>query len=214
MKRLRDRLHDRVVLERAGGGDHEIPRPVVQAVIRIDLIAAHRLDGLRRAEHAPPQRMGTPQGLQKDVVNDVVRLVFMHRDLLEHDLPLADHVLLTDERVLQHVGDELDGHPGVGVERAGVEAGELLRRERVQLAADLVERDRDVAGAPRRGALEQQVLEPVRDAGDLGRLVARAHADPHAQRHGTNFRHRLGEDPDAGVEVGPPYVHALAAPGP
>jgi hypothetical protein len=45
-----------------------------------------------------------------------------------------------------------------------MEAGVLLGGERVELAADLVERDRDVERRAFRGALEQQVLEEVRGA--------------------------------------------------
>ena len=50
-------------------------------------------------------------------------------------------------------------------------------------------------------ALEQQVLEEVARAGQCIGLVARARADPEADRHGTQLGQRLGHDPNARVEA-------------
>src|SRR5581483_5115570 len=51
-------------------------------------------------------------------------------------------------------------------------------------------------------ALEQQVLEEVRDASLGRRLVARAGADPEAERDRAHRRQRLGHDPHASRKLG------------
>ncbi len=47
------------------------------------------------------------------------------------------------------------------------------------------------------GAFEDHVLDEVRDPVLIGRLAARAGADPNAQRHGSDVRHVFGDHPDA-----------------
>ena len=51
-----------------------------------------------------------------------------------------------------------------------------------------------------RGALEEHVLDEVRDAAARLGLVARAARQPHADRHRADVRHRLGDEPQTVVE--------------
>src|SRR3546814_10197353 len=51
------------------------------------------------------------------------------------------------------------------------------------------------------GALEEQVLDEVRDARLRLGLVARAGADPEAQRHRSGRGNALGDDPLAGIQL-------------
>ena len=62
------------------------------------------------------------------------------------------------------VGQDVDRERQVLVEHLDVVAGVFLRGERVELAADRVDRLRDVLRRPRRRALEEHVLDEVRDA--------------------------------------------------
>src|SRR5205823_11491141 len=97
----------------------------------------------------------------------------------------------------------------------------LLGGEGVHLPADGFDRLRDLAGRALVGALEQEVLEEVRDTGQLGRLVARAHVDPEAQGHRPDVGHPLADESDAvaqrrgpdGVVVGGHSLYLLPAPG-
>src|SRR5262249_16837187 len=50
-------------------------------------------------------------------------------------------------------------------------------------------------------ALEEQVLDEVRDARSIDALVAGARADPEADGHRTDARHLLGDDALPGVEL-------------
>src|SRR5919106_1272014 len=174
----RSRLHARgeelehlLVLEVADGDHHDVPGYVVLAPVTADLIAGGRADALLGAEDRPAQRMVRPQRLREQVVDQVVRSVLVDVDLLQDHLLLGLEIALTDHRALQHVGQVLDGHRKVAIEYAGVEACVLLRGERVQFAADRVERLGDVAGAARLRPLEQEVLEEVTRAADRRRLV-------------------------------------------
>jgi hypothetical protein len=70
------------------------------------------------------------------------------------------------------------------------------------VAAERLEAGRDVVGVAARGALEQHVLEEVRRALVLGGLVARARAQPHAERDRRAVRHALVEQREAvGVDA-------------
>ena len=114
--------------------------------------------------------MRTEHGLRGDVVHQVVRRVLDHRDLLEDDLALRVDVGegRTEDHVAHHVERGLE--PLVGHSR--VHDGRLARRRCVQLAAELVEELGDLLGRVARRALEEEVLDEVRDAGARVRLVA------------------------------------------
>ena len=71
----------------------------------------------------------------------------------------------------------------------------LLARRGVGRRAHAVEELRDLDRRVALGALEQQVLEEVRDARLLRALVAGAGAHPHAERHRAHRGHRLGDRP-------------------
>ena len=63
--------------------------------------------------------------------------------------------------------------------------------------------ERAMSSAERvRGALEQHVLDEMRDAVLLRRFAARAGADPDADRDGAHVRHGFGDHADAVGERG------------
>src|SRR5262249_27236091 len=69
-------------------------RPDVRsAMVGRERSARHRLDALRAPDHRPPERMPAEDRLGGEVVDEVVRRVLDHRDLLEHDLALGVDVL-------------------------------------------------------------------------------------------------------------------------
>jgi hypothetical protein len=81
------------------------------------------------------------------------------------------------------------------VEHLDVVARVLLGREGVHLAADGVDSLGDILGTSARGAFEEHVLDEMRDAALLLRLVSRAACEPHPDAHGSHVRHSLGEEP-------------------
>ena len=69
--------------------------PIGAAVVAGERATRDRRDDLGAPDHRAPERMRPEDRLGGDVVDEVVRRVLHHRDLLEHDLALRVHV---DER--------------------------------------------------------------------------------------------------------------------
>ena len=140
------------------------------AVVAGERAARDGRDDLGASDHRTAERMRAEDRLGRDVVDEVVRRVLDHRDLLEHDLALRVHV---DERGPEdHVCHDVQSALEPIVRDACVDDGRLARRRRVQLSAELVEDLGDLLGRVARGALEQQVLDEVRDARARVGLVA------------------------------------------
>src|SRR3954452_11350796 len=87
------------------------------------------------------------------------------------------------------------------VEEARVDRRGLLAGAGIHLRAHAVEDLVDLDRAETVGALEQQVLEEMRDASLSRRLVPRPCADEHAQRDRADRGHCLGHYSNAGVEL-------------
>ena len=83
------------------------------------------------------------------------------------------------------------------VEEARVEVRRLLAGGGVDDGAEAVEELGDLDRRVALGALEQQVLEEVRDAGLRRRLVPRAGPHPEPERHRAHRGNGLGDDPEA-----------------
>ena len=132
-------------------------------------------------------------------MDEVLRRVLDHRDLLEDDLPLR--VDVGERRREDHVGHHVQRVLEVAVGDAGVHDRVLAGGGRVQLAAHLVEDLGDLLGLVRARALEEQVLDEVRDARLRVGLVARAGADPEPERHRADAVDPLGDQALAGVEL-------------
>ena len=142
--------------------------------------------------------MAAEDRLRDDVVHEVLRVVVDHRDLLENDVALR--VDVGEGRVVHHSHDHVERSLEPVVGHAGVDERRLARRGRVQLPAQAVEDLGDLLRGVRARPLEEQVLDEVRDAGARVGLVARAGADPEAERHGADGRNVLGDHPFAGRE--------------
>ncbi len=179
----------------AGGADDDVGAGVAGAAVGLDLGHRYRADHLGLAEHAAAERVLAEDGLGEDVVDAVLRLVLVHRDLLQHDVALG--VDFGIGRRQQHLRQEVEDLLGVLVEEAGVQVGGLLAgggvdrgTQPVQLLGNL---DRREAG----GSLEQQVLEEMRDPSLRRGLVARTGAHPEPERDGSHRGNLLGDDPYA-----------------
>ncbi len=133
-------------------------------------------------------------------MHEVLRVVVHHRNLFEHDLAFG--IDLREHRVVDHADDHVERPLQPVVGDTGVDERRLPRGGRVQLAAETVEDLRDLLRGVRAGALEEEVLDEVRDAGARVGLVARAGPDPETQRDGAHARNVLGDDLLAGGERG------------
>ena len=141
------------MLEVAGGADDDVGAGVALAVVGLDLGNRDRGDHLGLAEHPPAQRVLAEDGVGEDVVDAILGLVLIHRDLLEHDLALG--VDLRIGRRQQHFGEQLEDLLGVLVEEARVQVRRLLAGRRVDRGAETVEALGDLDRRVALGALEQ-----------------------------------------------------------
>ena len=155
-------LDERVVVDRAGGRDHDVRRAgSASAWKRGDLLRRGVGDHRRAADDRPAERMLAEHRLAEQVEHLLLRVVLVHRDLLE------------DHRAL---GVDVASAPGgtpcrpsrrtppahVLVDHPRVHRGRLLAGAGVELGAHRVEDLVDLERAVLLGALEQQVLEQVR----------------------------------------------------
>jgi hypothetical protein len=127
-----------------------------------------------------------------EVVDEILWVVVDHRDLLEDDLALRVHVFERGRE--DHVRHRVERLLDTIVGNAGVDDRGLPRRRRVQLAAHRVEELGDVLRAVAGRALEQEVLDEVRDARAGRGLVTRPGGDPEPERRRPDAAQRLGRD--------------------
>jgi hypothetical protein len=136
-----------------------------------------------------------PEPLGEQLVHQVVRRVLHHLDLFEDDLLFLLDVGRIEGGVRDQIGEDVDGDRQVLVEHLHVVARVLLGGERVELAADRVHFLGDAFGGPPVGALEQHVLDEVRDAGVSLGLVAGSAREPDPDADRPHVRHALGDEP-------------------
>ena len=139
---------------------------------------------------APAERVVAEDGLAEHVEDLVLRVVLVHRDLLEDDLALVRRGRRRRTRGRQTMSAMTSNASlEVHVEHARVDRRGLLAGARVELGAHAVEDLVDLQRAVARRAAEQHVLEQVRQAG-LGLVLGRrARADPEPERHGPHGGH-------------------------
>jgi len=178
---LLHRVHEGLVLDVPGGGYDDVGADVPGAVVVAHRSRVDPVDRVGGADHRPAQRMAREDSGCDQIVCEVVVAVLVHRDLLEHDLPLGRQLGRVERGREQHVAHHVEGGLEVRVEDAGIDDGVLLGGGRVQLAAEPVEHLRDLGARVARGPLEQEVLDEMADAGATLGLVTRAGADPEAE---------------------------------
>jgi len=149
----------------------DVAGDVVGAVVVGDGVPLHAGDDLRGADHLATQRP-RDEVRREQVVHEVVGRVVAHPDLFEDDLPLGFDLVDPEGGCPDDVGEDVEGEIQAVVDHSHVVRRALTGGERVHLAADGLDRLGDLSGAAGLGALEQQVLEEVRRAGQLLGLVA------------------------------------------
>ncbi len=188
---------DDVVLQTSGGGDNQLIRAVIAAVVRPHGVAGYGADGSGGAADGPAQRVGAQHGSHKVFMRYVRGVIAVHGDFLQDDVALLLHFGRIQDGTGDHVGDDVDGHGQVRVQHAREVAGALLGRGCVGLPADLVERRGDFQGGPPLGSLEQEVLQEVSGAVLARGFIARPDAHPETDCRRALARHRFGEHPHA-----------------
>ncbi len=141
------------------------------------------------------------------IVDELLRSILVHRDLLEHDLAFG--IELRERGRKDHVTHDVHRDCEVMIRDARVDERVLARGGGVQLAAEPVEDLRNLERAEALAAFEQEMLDEVRHAGLVALLVPGAGADPVADRSRAHVIEPLRDDAFSRVELGqPPVLHA------
>ena len=133
----------------------------------------------------------------RELVHHIVGRVVAHPDLFENDVPLGLHLIGSERGPPHDVGENVERQLEVIVGHPHVERGVLLGREGVHVAADGLDRGRDIRRGPVGRSLEEQVLQEVAGAELALVFVDRAGSNPEANGYGSQVGHSLGHDPSA-----------------
>ncbi len=144
--------------------------------------------------------------IEDAVVGGVVGLA----NFLQHHGAFARQLVLVEGRVLQDVGDDIDGERRILGQNLGVVGGALAAGIGVQVAANRFDLLGNLVGAAPLRALKGHVFEQMRDAIDLGRLVTSADPDPGPERNRLDPVHGVAGDRQAAVQ--PRHLNRHAAP--
>jgi len=112
-------------------GHRQIRGRVPTAVVRGDLLDGNRSDHARVAEDPTPERVIAVDRAREHVVDPVLRLVLVHRDLLQHHLALGIDLVDGQRGTDEHLGEQRESRLGVLVQEAGVQVRGLLAGRRV-----------------------------------------------------------------------------------
>ena len=163
LERGGNELDDLVVVDVACCRDDDVPGHVHLRVVPRKRVSRDRRDHLGRADHRASERMVGEDGIRDQVVHELLRRVVVHRDLLQHDLALR--IELRERRREHHVAHHIHRRLEMVIGDPPVHERVLARGRGIQLAAEPVEDLGDLQRAEPLGALEEQVLDEVRDAG-------------------------------------------------
>ena len=183
-----------IVIEIAGRGEDDVAAVKTVAVIGEELLLVEPGHGLGGAEDRPAQRMVLPEALRKQLVDQHVGIVFVDLDLFKNHAALALDVGGGEDGVEHQVRQHVQSDGNVVGQRLDVEADGFLAGESVEVAADRIHLPGNVLRGAGAGALEEHVLDEMRDAVGFGGFAARAGLDPHAHGYGTQVIHALGQD--------------------
>ena len=177
-ERMADGVEHRVVTVGPGDRDHHVPGAIPLGEEPSDVVGRGGFDRVTLAGGLAAERMIGEQTGSEVAVHDVFGTVVVHRQLFEDHLALGLDVAVAQRRAAEHVAEHVEPERQVVARHAAVVRRVLLRRERVHVAADALDRGRDVVRRALVGALEEQMLEKVADTGQVGGLVAGADAHP------------------------------------
>jgi hypothetical protein len=148
-----------VVIDGAGRRDDHALAAIFTVDIGADLVAGERGDGLAGAENGAADRLVAEGRLGKAVEDGVVGRVVGGAQFLQDDVLFALQLILVEFRILQDVGQQIEGERHVVLQDAdeigcGFDAG-----RGVDVAADILDFLGDGARVAPCGALEGHVLE-------------------------------------------------------
>ncbi len=191
---LARKLNHALVFHGTGRNKQHRGRTVIGRDLPHQRVARERAHALLAAKDRTAQRLGRKRPALEMIENHVIRRVLGLADLLDDHALLALEFLEIKRRVLEDVGEDIDGKRHVIAQHPRVVRGLLARRIGIDEATDTLDLLGDAARGPALRALERHVLEHVGDAVGVLGLVARARTHPDADGRRLQMRHLVGDD--------------------
>ena len=157
----RGKRRDLVVLDRAGGGDHDGRCAVVASQIATDRDPVESPYRFARAQDRPPDRLVRPRACGQEIEHKVVGGILDSGDLLHDDVFLALEFVRVELAVRQNVAEDVERHGRVASHHAGEIAGAFDAGFGVEITANILDRLGDIARASSAGAFERHVFEQM-----------------------------------------------------
>src|SRR5438132_876838 len=132
--------------------------------------------------------------LGEDLMDEIVRIIFIHLYLFEDHSFFAIDVFWLEERIQDDVAEYIHCDWKMFVENLRVETDGLFASECVHVAADGVHLAGDVECAAVSRPLEDHMFHKVRDAVHFRMLMAGAGLDPYPNGHRTDVFHALSQN--------------------
>ena len=118
---------------------------------------------LRLPQDWPPHGLSLPEGLQEEVVNQVIGGILNHLYLLKNDPSLPLDLLLGKAGVYNDIREKINPHRKVLAEELYIETGILQAREGINHPAYRLHLSGNINGVPPLCPLEEEVLNEVRE---------------------------------------------------
>src|SRR6185312_7085479 len=202
--------HDMIVLDRAGGGDDCRARAIAAVEIAVDRRPVEGPDAFPRAEDRPADRLVRPGGRGDEIEHQVVGRIVDRPDLLDDDILFPFELVGIERAVGEEVADHVERESGVAPQNPSEVARPLDPGLRVEVAPDILDRLRDLAGASPAGALERHVLDEMREPVLVRALVAGSRGDEDPDRRRLHMGAGLGDDRQPRGKVCDLSAHAAA----
>ena len=177
---LRDGRAGRRRVEVADDHQHEVVRHVAGAIIGQQVLVAVGREHIAVADDRLAVGMHAEGGFEQGLGEPLVGIVEAHVDLPQDDFLFLRHLPGGQDRMEHGIGEQVDGHGGVRGRHVDVIHRAVKRGVGVDVAPVGLHRRGNLPAGPALRALEEHVLEVVREAGpQIRALVHAAGLDPH-----------------------------------
>ncbi len=199
-----------LMIDGAGRGDDDVRRFIIACEILAQLGIVERAHRLGRAEDRAAERLIGKRHHVEMLEDDIVRRIGDRADFLDDDVLFAHQFHAVESGLGQNVGQDVERERHVVLEHSRIVSGAFGAGRGIEIAADRLDLLGDLAGRTPPRALERHVLEKMRNAVLVMKLVAAAGSDPYAERCRLQMRHGIGHHADAGFQGRHFNTHAAA----
>ena len=171
--------------------DHQIAGVVMLAHVIDHLVPRQLGDDFLRTQNRSADALMRKGKLVHEVEHIIFRCIEIATDFLDDNLALAIQLAFVEQRMAQHVGDDIDGKLGIFRQHARVIGGFLARGMRVHGAAVAFDIGGKGKGRTLARAFEHHMFDEMRNTIGGPRFVARTDANPGTDHRAFRLAHRV-----------------------